>query len=64
MFEKYETAMKNANVDLIDLADNLCYEDSCEVISPRGYAIYSDEHHYGKFYARHWLSSVDHLIDF
>jgi hypothetical protein len=42
IFEKYETAMKNNNVGIIDLADNLCYEDSCEVISPIGYAIYSD----------------------
>jgi hypothetical protein len=25
MFEKYETIMKNANVGIIDLADNLCY---------------------------------------
>ncbi len=56
--------MKSANVDLIDLADNLCWEDSCEVISPTGYAVYSDEHHYAKFYVRHWLSVVDHLVEF
>lgn len=54
--------MKNANVDFIDLADNICYEDSCEVLSPRGYAVYSDENHYAKLYVRHWLSAVDHLV--
>lgn len=29
--------MKSVNVDLIDLTNNLCYEDNCEVISPEGY---------------------------
>lgn len=56
--------MRNANVDLIDLADNLCFEDLCEVTSPLGYGIYSDPHHYFKFYVRHWLSVVDHVVEF
>lgn len=34
MFDFYETEMKKANVNVIDLADNLCYDDNCEVLSP------------------------------
>lgn len=56
--------MKKINVNVIDLADNLCYEDNCEVLSPLGYSIYTDDHHYAKFYSRHWLSAVDHLVEF
>jgi hypothetical protein len=64
MYDFYEASMKSVNVPLIDLADNLCYDDICDVISPEGYAIYTDAHHYCKFYSRHWLSVVDHLTEF
>lgn len=64
MFDFYENEMKKINVNVIDLADNLCYEDNCEVLSPLGYSIYTDDHHYAKFYSRHWLSAVDHLVEF
>lgn len=62
MFEHYEALMKSVNVPLIDLADNLCFEDNCEVLSPEGYAIYTDGNHYSRFYSAHWLSVVDHLV--
>ncbi len=62
LYTTYETTMMNAGVKIIDIAENLCYNDSCEVLTPHGYAAYSDENHCGKFYARHWLSAVDHLV--
>ena len=62
LIDKYETEAKRMNVNLIDTSDNLCWEDVCEVISPSGYAIFSDDNHYGKFYTRHWISAVDHLV--
>ena len=49
---------------MIDLADNLCWEDKCHVTSPSGYAAYTDGGHYGKFFARHWLSVVDYMTKF
>ena len=61
---KYETAIQQNNATLIDLSDNLCWEDLCEVTTPSGYAAFTDPGHYGKFYSRHWLSVVDHLVEF
>jgi len=46
------------------LSDNLCYNDNCHVLTPTGYGIYVDSHHYSKFYSRHWQSAVDHLVEF
>jgi hypothetical protein len=62
MIDKYETALRNVNAEIIDLTDNLCYEGMCEVTSPSGQSVYYDFHHHGKFYSRHWLSVVDHLV--
>jgi hypothetical protein len=61
IIEKYETYLRKANVEIIDLSDNLCWNDRCEVISPAGYGIFTDPGHQGKFLSRHWLSVVDHL---
>lgn len=58
----YEEALRKNNVGIIDLSENMCYQDTCHVISPKGYAIYTDSGHYGKFYAHHWLSVVDDLV--
>lgn len=62
LIDEYETNLKSLNVDMIDLTDNLCWEDTCHVLSPEGYAVYVDENHYGKLYSRHWNSAVDHLV--
>ena len=64
VIEKWETTMKNANVPIIDIAENLCWEDLCEKFTPLGYPAYQDNNHISKFYSRHWVSAVDHLVDF
>ncbi len=64
VIDAYETALSNANIKMIDLADNLCWDDLCHVLSPKGYTAFIDRDHMGKFYSRHWLTSVDHLVKF
>ncbi len=64
IIEKFETALSNANVRMIDLADNLCWEDLCHVVSSKGYAAMIDPDHYGRFYARHWPTVLDEMINF
>lgn len=34
LIDEYETNLKSLNVDMIDLTDNLCWEDTCHVLSP------------------------------
>jgi len=64
IIQKYEDAIKENKAKMIDISDNLCWNDTCHVISPTGYGIYTDDDHYGKFYSRHWLSSLDYLTEF
>lgn len=40
--EMYDGGMREMGVEVIDLADNLCYEGMCEVTSPLGYSVYYD----------------------
>lgn len=47
---------------MIDFSDNLCWNDNCEVLTPSGHGVYVDRNHYAKFYTRHWMSVVDHLV--
>jgi hypothetical protein len=60
----YETALTYANITMIDMADNLCWEDTCHVVSPKGYGVFVDRDHYGKHYASYWLTVVDSLVKF
>ena len=64
MIEAFEKPMRDANIEVMDLTDHLCWEDECHVMSPSGHGVYVDGNHYGKFYVRHWLSVVDHLTVF
>lgn len=64
IIDEYETNLKRLKVNMIDLTDNLCWEDTCQVLSPLGYSVYVDENHYGKLYSRHRISAVDHLAEF
>jgi hypothetical protein len=62
LIDKFEPVLRKMNINVIDLSDNLCWEDICEVTSPAGYAIFVDDNHFGKFYSRHWISAVDYLV--
>jgi hypothetical protein len=64
MIEKYEGALKKHNIPMIEITDNFCWEDKCHVITPRGYAHYLDCQHVGNNLARHWMTSLDHLVRF
>jgi hypothetical protein len=55
---------RNSQIEVIDLADHLCWQDECHVLSPSGHGVYVDGNHYGKFYVRHWMTGVDHLTVF
>ena len=64
MIEKYEAALKKEKIPMIDITDNFCWEDQCHVITPKGYAHYLDCQHVGNNLARHWMTSLDHLVKF
>jgi hypothetical protein len=42
----------------------MCWSDKCHVTSPTGYATYMDGGHYGRYYARYWLSVLDYTVKF
>ena len=64
IIEHFESSLTKVGVKLIDIADNLCYDDRCEVLTPSGYPVFTDFNHWGTLYSRYWASSVDHLVDF
>jgi hypothetical protein len=64
VIERFEKGISTTTAKVVDLSDHLCWKDLCEVTSPTGHAVYVDNNHYSKFYARHWLTSVDHLAVF
>jgi hypothetical protein len=64
VIEYFESTLKKVGVKLIDIADNFCWEDRCEVLAPSGYPPYLDNNHFSLVYSRYWASSVDHLVDF
>ena len=64
IIDRFESAIETTSAEVIDLSDHLCWKDVCEVISPTGHGVYVDNNHYGKFYVRHWFTSVDHLTVF
>ncbi|KAF0692245.1 Aste57867_16660 [Aphanomyces stellatus] len=58
-----EKAMANANATLIDLSDNMCYNDLCQVVSMReGEPVMWDTHHIRPFFARNYLTSIDAVV--
>ena len=49
---------------MADLADDMCYNDTCEVLTPNGYPIIVDRNHLVNQYARNWAGSVDFITKF
>ena len=64
VIDYYEITLANANITMIDMADNLCWEDVCHVVSPKGYGAFIDQDHFGKHFARYWATAVDRLVKF
>lgn len=64
VIDKYHSAIKPLNIKLIRLTDNHCWENMCQRFTPSGHPIMADSNHYGKLFARHWMTAVDHLVDF
>ena len=64
MYDLVEGALNQAKINWIDTAANLCWEDLCHVVSPKGYAPFTDTDHMGKFFSSHWFTVYDHLVEF
>ena len=60
----FESEVKKAGANLIHLIDHSCWNDSCEVLSPSGYPVFSDSGHWTYDLSRNWMTSVDSLLDF
>ncbi len=56
--------MKEIGVKLVDFSKNMCYEDICEVLTPSGYPIMKDNHHFHYQWSRYWASQADFLTEF
>ncbi len=54
--------MKSVGVKLIDFAEHQCWDDKCEVLTPKGYGIYIDDNHYRYVYSKYWATGVDFLV--
>ena len=59
-----EAVLKEAGADIIDFSDNMCWEDVCHVLTPRGYCVMFDDDHFTTLAARNWLNIVDYLTIF
>jgi hypothetical protein len=64
VYDLVEGALNEAKINWIDTADNLCWEDVCHVVSPKGYAPFTDIDHMGKYFSSNWFTLYDHLVDF
>ncbi|KAF0688552.1 Aste57867_19842 [Aphanomyces stellatus] len=59
-----EGAIKAANATTIDLSDNQCFEDECQVISMKeGEPVFKDTNHIRPYYARNYLSVLDQVVN-
>jgi hypothetical protein len=56
--------VKSINATIVDLSNNQCWNDICEVLTPTGYPIMYDTDHYTKTYSENWASNVDFLTEF
>lgn len=56
--------MNKIGVKLIHLTDNMCWEDLCEVLTPSGYPIMKDAHHFTYKWSQYWANAVDFLVKF
>ncbi len=56
--------MKDCGAKIIDLSENQCWNNKCEVLSPSGHPTYIDDNHFASSYSKYWLSAVDSVIDF
>ncbi|KAF0701264.1 Aste57867_8258 [Aphanomyces stellatus] len=58
-----ENAIAGANATLIDLSDNQCYDDLCQVVSMReGEPMFWDTEHIRPYYARNYATCLDQVI--
>ncbi|KAF0701243.1 Aste57867_8237 [Aphanomyces stellatus] len=58
-----ENAIVGANATLIDLSDNQCYDDLCQVVSMReGEPMFWDTEHIRPYYARNYATCLDQVI--
>ncbi|KAF0717379.1 Aste57867_2326 [Aphanomyces stellatus] len=58
-----EQAIASANATLIDLSDNQCHDDLCQVVSMReGEPVMWDANHFRPYYARNYLTSLDSIV--
>ena len=64
VYDEVEGAFSRANIQWIDTASSLCWEDVCHVISPKGYAPFKDIDHMGRFFTSNWFTAFDHLVEF
>jgi hypothetical protein len=64
VYDNWHRIINKTNVEMIDYKEHLCWEDLCELLSPKGYGVFTDDNHAGKFFSRHWFTAVDHLTQF
>ncbi|KAF0711446.1 hypothetical protein As57867_005258, partial [Aphanomyces stellatus] len=58
-----ENATVAAHATLIDLSDNQCFEDKCQVISMKeGEPPMKDSNHIRPYFARHYLTVLDQVV--
>ncbi|KAF0717378.1 Aste57867_2325 [Aphanomyces stellatus] len=63
MIALIERTAKTANATIVDLSDNQCFDDVCEVVSMReGQPPLWDTDHVRPYFAKYYLSSLDKVI--
>ena len=63
LIDRVESRIKSTGATMIDLSDDYCYNDSCEVIDRYGNPIMKDSNHFRPFYAPAYSFSMDQVYD-
>eukprot|EP00300_Choanocystis_sp_HF-7_P020714 c20658_g1_i3.p1 GENE.c20658_g1_i3~~c20658_g1_i3.p1 ORF type:complete len:817 (-),score=167.69 c20658_g1_i3:146-2596(-) len=59
MLDRIQQAVSDAGATLLDFADNMCLEDVCNVLDPRGRPIMRDSNHFRPFFAFEYADVLD-----
>jgi hypothetical protein len=59
-----EKSVLKAGGHMIYYTDHSCWGEVCHLVTPKGYAVYSDYSHWVFEVSRNWLTSVDVVLEF
>jgi len=63
-YDFIESGLNKAGIKWVSFTKNVCYEDLCHVLTPKGYPINMDSNHLMDYIAEHWITVYDFITEF